>query len=124
MRKWISVGLVAYSAFLIGISVMPLTTGTSENLNEVYVLAFRLDYLLHVLIFAVWGVLSSIYAYRLANDRNKSLFFLFLVGLGLAVLTEYVQRFLPYRGYNVNDLVGNVVGVVVGFGVEKDEQIG
>jgi len=102
---------------LIFISVMPLSMGTSESLSNIYLLDFRLDYLLHVLIFAVWGVLAGIYASRFAKERNKILLNLFLVGLLLAVSTEYVQRFIPYRGYNVNDLVGNVIGVVLGFGV-------
>jgi len=117
MRKWLLAGLFGYSAVLIFISVMPLSMGTSESLSNIYLLDFRLDYLLHVLIFAVWGVLAGIYASRFAKERNKILLNLFLVGLLLAVSTEYVQRFIPYRGYNVNDLVGNVIGVVLGFGV-------
>jgi len=110
-------GLVAYSALLIGISVLPLSSATNNSLSSIYFLEFRLDHLLHVLIFTIWGGLASMNANKLAKERNKTLFYLFLVGLGLAVLTEYVQKFLPYRGYNVNDLLGNVIGIFLSFGV-------
>jgi|SRR5690554_2295158 len=106
----------SYSLFIVVISIAPLSTLSSESLNSVNVFEIRLDYLLHVVTFAVWGTLAVIYANQIAIHRNKALLYLFLTGLLLAVLTEYVQKFLPYRGYNVNDLAGNLIGLVLGYG--------
>jgi VanZ family protein len=35
-------------------------------------------------------------------------------GLFLAAFCELIQLWLPYRGYNINDLIGNMTGVLLG----------
>lgn len=38
-----------------------------------------------------------------------------LVLLIFAVITEWVQYFLTYRVFNINDLIANTIGVMIGF---------
>lgn len=40
-----------------------------------------------------------------------------LTGLLFASATEGLQYFLPYRAFNINDLLANLLGVMVGFAV-------
>jgi glycopeptide antibiotics resistance protein len=35
--------------------------------------------------------------------------------VGIGLLTEGVQWLLPYRGYDVNDLIANALGVTLGW---------
>ncbi len=112
--RWV---LIGYTVLVVVISVIPISSGTGPSLNEVEILSFRLDYLLHTAVFFLWGVLAGIYAIKRAENRKRQLITLFLIGIMLAVLTEYVQKYLPYRGYNINDLIGNVLGVVLSFGL-------
>jgi glycopeptide antibiotics resistance protein len=37
-----------------------------------------------------------------------------LFGILFAVFVEGIQYILPYRAFNVNDLVANIIGVVIG----------
>ncbi len=102
--------LPAYIALVVAVSVMPFG-GTSASLNSVTVLSFRLDYLLHALVFIplapVW---------RTARPQHPWL--LIIAGsIMLAVAAETSHYILPYRSYNVNDLLGNVIGALIGIAV-------
>ena len=37
-----------------------------------------------------------------------------LVAFGMAIVLEYIQMLLPYRSFNINDLIANASGVLVG----------
>lgn len=84
------------------------------HLNDNYVLRIRLDYLFHALLFMPWVFLGA-YGWEL-NSRSRLFFWLSLIGaLSFAVLCEYVQLWLPYRTFNINDLVSNCLGVILGY---------
>ena len=40
-----------------------------------------------------------------------------MAGIGLAVVAEGVQYFLTYRAFNVNDMISNVIGMMLGLGI-------
>ena len=97
----------AYLAAVIIVSLIPLG-GTSVAMNEHHVLSIRLDYLLHASVF-----LPLVPLWRLARPEHPwSL--IILAGLLLAAVTEGSQYFIPYRAYNINDLLGNIAGVLLG----------
>lgn len=78
---------------------------TASGLNDIYILNFRLDYLLHVLLYLPLAFLldqAEIYSFK----------FTVIIVLLLAVMMELVQFVLPYRTFNVNDLLANIVGGV------------
>lgn len=96
-----------YIILVILISLVPIG-GTSESLNNIHVLSFRLDYLLHALVFIPLFPL-----WRWGWPHHNAWMVLF-AGLLLAVATEAVQIYIPYRAYNINDLLANAAGVLVG----------
>ena len=98
----------AYLVVLIGISVIPI--GNSGYLSSVTVVdLLRLDYLLHALVFIP---LASLW--RLGFP-DHSWWLVITGGIDLASCCEWIQFWLPYRGYNINDLAGNIAGVMLGF---------
>jgi VanZ family protein len=105
--------LYGYSTLLILLAVLPIN-GESSAINHTYVVSVRLDYLVHFAIFIPWVFLA-----QMTNDlsfRNypmKTLKWLFL-GILFATANEAIQYFIPWRSYNINDLVSNFIGVLLG----------
>jgi glycopeptide antibiotics resistance protein len=100
--------LILYLLALLVMVTVPLGT---TILSDTFVFELRLDYLMHVLAFAPLVVL-----WRLGFPGH-SLWKIMGVGVVLAVGLEGVQYLLPYRSWNVNDAVGNMIGVGVGYWV-------
>jgi glycopeptide antibiotics resistance protein len=96
-----------YLVFLVGMVVVPLGE-LNTTLSDTFVLELRLDYLVHALVFVPVVVLWKL------GFPGQSLWKIAGVGLVLAVGLEGVQYFLPYRSWNVNDAVGNILGIGVG----------
>lgn len=76
-----------------------------------YLLGLRLDHLLHASVFLPCALfLWDIYE---PNGGHKWATWATSVAVGL--LTETVQWILPYRGFDINDLVANILGVTLGW---------
>jgi glycopeptide antibiotics resistance protein len=97
-----------YLVFLVVMVVVPLGE-LNTTLSDTFVFELRLDYLVHALVFVPVVVLWKL------GFPGQSLWKIAGVGMVLAVGLEGVQYLLPYRSWNVNDAVGNVVGVVLGW---------
>jgi VanZ family protein len=83
-------------------------------LNNAFILEIRLDYLVHCFIFIPWMILIW-----LLYNQNVKMPFLkilgwFLAGISLSVVSEGLQYFIPYRAFNINDLLANIAGVFIG----------
>jgi VanZ family protein len=50
-----------------------------------------------------------------ADWLNKRWGYVLLVAVLTGLFTELVQALLPYRGYDVNDLIANCVGIFLGW---------
>ncbi|CAG4999625.1 hypothetical protein DYBT9275_02265 [Dyadobacter sp. CECT 9275] len=83
------------------------------KLNANYVLHIRLDYLSHGLLFIPW-VLLCWHGGKPDNPRKKLLILWWIAGLAFAAFCEYLQLLLPYRTFNINDLLANMLGVLLG----------
>lgn len=113
--------IIVYMSTIMALSAAMINTKTS--LNKTYVLSLRLDYLLHALQFIPWMILIR---WRWRNcppsdkagwkEKKGAGFFLLALGAGLllAVISEGAQYMLPYRSFNVFDLLSNFVGLAVG----------
>lgn len=95
----------AYVSVILLLVILPLNT--SASLNTITIVSFRGDYFLHALSFLPWAFFGK------ALRRNMPLWFAY--GLLFAAGSEGLQQILAYRAFNINDLIGNVVGVVLGF---------
>jgi len=106
--KWL---IIAYLLMLLILSVAPTNSNERINFSSTQVLSIRFDYLLHALLFFPWMVLM-----HLRWKEKGAWFYMKALGVGLllAVLSEGVQFLLPYRSFNVFDLLSNFVGVIVG----------
>ena len=95
---------VGYFVALLLLMWMPVRTGIPlDN----FVFGLRLDHLLH----------ASVYlpcAYFAGGLLNVSRRRAWLYSLLLGVLTESMQYLLPYRGFDINDMLANAVGITVG----------
>ena len=88
-------------------SILPLNS-VSSPLNDNYTLHIRWDYLLHALIYIPLPVLLGLYF------KNESWILPILFGLLFVVLFESLQLVIPYRAFNINDLMANGVGAIMG----------
>jgi VanZ family protein len=100
-------------------TVLPLNPSSSP-LNNHYTLHIRWDYLLHWMVYLPLPVLLGIFLSERSREQNKPLqkarFWIVVAALSLLISTlfEFLQMVIPYRAFNINDLVANGVGVVIG----------
>ncbi len=87
-----------YIIILIGLSVYPLGNQIPTN-----------DKFNHLIGFCVYIVL-----FKLAYPKMNSLFLL-ISGIGLGILIEIIQSFVPYRQTEFLDVVADTVGLIIGF---------
>jgi len=73
-----------------------------------FVLGIRLDHLLHASIYLLCPAML-VDALRCRRGR------ILLAAIAIGLLTESVQYFLPYRGFDINDLAANALGALLGW---------
>jgi len=101
-----------FTAVIIGQAIAPIN-GVNSKLNNTFVLVVRLDYLIHVAMFACLSVLFRL-AYFPKSGFNLSKGVLFFGVMFLtAFFSEALQWFVSYRVFNVNDLIANFIGVLL-----------
>ena len=97
-----------YLLLLVLLSVLPINSGVT--LNNTYVVELRLDYLIHAL------VLLPLPVFLTLSLGDRSGFWIWVISFCLLIVlfTEGIQMLLPYRTFNINDLLGNGAGALVG----------
>ena len=104
---------IAYTILLLLLAVLPINS-TGSTINNTYIVSIRLDYFLHFSVFLLWIILLwKMVGISLRGNFHQSLYYIIL-GLLFAFANEAVQYLLPYRAFNINDLVANGLGVVSG----------
>ena len=103
-----------YCIALLLLAILPIN-GVSSPLNHTFIVKVRLDYLFHSLVFIPW-MLLIFFAYNNGNRYIKLSYIPIWLSYGLlvALFTEGIQYFLPYRSFNINDLLANLIGVILG----------
>lgn len=91
------------------LAVLPLN-GTNSVINNNYILSIRLDYLAHLIIFIPLPILMI-----LSSKIKKNIFVILILVAAFAAFTEGLQYLIPFRTFNINDLVANGAGVGLGF---------
>ena len=95
-----------YFVFLLFLMWAPLGIAAIPLNN--FVFGIRFDHLLHSSIY----IPCVLFMYDFFSRRR--LVDSWLVSLLLAIVTETVQYMLPYRGFDINDMVANFFGVTLG----------
>jgi len=99
--------LFAYIFGMVLLVSLPLNEAGSDFLTNTYVVKIRLDYLGHIILFIPFLMLVKI-SYPLPFLG------MLLAGMVFAGFCEGVQYLLPYRSFNINDLLANMLGILVG----------
>ena len=73
-----------------------------------FILGIRADHLLHASIY----LLCPVMLVDLLRFRRWRIL---LTAIGIGLLTEGVQYLLPYRGFDINDLIANAFGSILGW---------
>lgn len=100
-NKWL---FASYVTLIILLVTLPLNS--SGGLNNITIITFRGDYFFHALAFMPWAFFKPAF--------NQKFLIWLIIGLLFASSTEAIQYLLPYRAFNVNDLVANGIGVLSG----------
>ena len=79
-----------------------------------FVFGIRLDHLIHASVYipCAFFLMDFPFATMRGRGRRRNLW---LASVAIGITTEFVQYLLPYRGFDINDLVANVLGVTVGW---------
>ncbi len=107
---------VAYTGIVLLLVALPIN-GEDQflgKLNDNYVLQIRLDYISHVLLFIPWVMFVWLGWDWLKKGRQIQLGLL-AASVGFAVACECIQWPLTYRTFNINDLVSNSLGILLGY---------
>ena len=99
--KWL---FATYVIVILLFVTLPINT---VSLNTVTSISFRGDYFLHAVTFIPWAFFGWLL-------RRKMVYW-FIVGVIFAGGVEGIQYLLSYRAFNINDMIGNIIGVVLGF---------
>ena len=97
-----------YLLILVLGSVLPLNSGTS--LNNTYIVEFRSDYLLHFLFMLPLPVLLGLSL----GKKTAPWLRVVVSGLLIVIFCEGIQILIPYRTFNINDMLANGVGALIG----------
>ena len=101
-RKW----SVVYFILLAVLMWAPLN-GLGIPLDN-YVFGLRMDHLLHALVYVPCP-------FFLMDLLQRRYWRVLGVGILIGLFTEFVQYLLPFRGYDVNDLIANAGGNLIGW---------
>ena len=96
---------IFYLVILFSLMWLPLN-GLGVRMDN-FVLGIRIDHLIHASVYLPC-ILMLMPLCRFRWCRA------WLVGLAIALTTESVQWLLPYRGFDINDLIANIIGVSLG----------
>lgn len=88
-----------------------LPFNSAGELNNITIINFRGDYFFHSILFLPWMFFGKV--------LEKSLLNWFVLGLFYASFSEFIQFFLSYRSFNINDLIANLIGVFFSFFILK-----
>ena len=106
-----SLGFLYVGLLLLG-SAVPIGNLASDILMDNYTLDIRWDYLLHALIYLL---LPLILFYGRRNITGSVAIRMVFISALIPVLFEILQMVIPYRSFNINDLLANCFGVVLGW---------
>ncbi|MDF1576653.1 MAG: VanZ family protein [Bacteroidales bacterium] len=106
LTNWLA-GL--YLLLLLVGALIPLGMGSTALSNN-YTLHVRADYLLHALFYIPLPAILLLSRW----GRKAGWILVIVLSMLVVVLFETVQLLVPYRAFNINDLLANGVGVLIG----------
>lgn len=97
-----------------------LTPNSPQMKVDVKEQSFRLDYILHFLVYFSLAILYLLWkADNFLNVKVKYLIYFLAGALILSGLIEYVQLYIPGRSFNPIDYLSNAAGIILGVVIPK-----
>jgi VanZ family protein len=110
--KYYRILFFTYTALLVVVAFLPINS--TETVNNIFIISMRMDYILHFVLFLPWVFLLRMVTNKTFKTAPYKTLALIFLGVLFAFSTEFVQYFLSYRTFNINDLIANGLGVVLG----------
>ena len=98
-----------YCSAIILLVILPLNK--LGEINNIFILQIRADYFLHFFLFIPWFFFFKTF--------NLTIWLWLFAGLFFSAFAECIQYLLPYRAFNINDLIGNAMGVLLGLALYR-----
>jgi len=99
-----------YLILLFLMTVVPLGP-LNATLNDNYTLHIRWDYLLHTFVYLPLPIMLGV---AITKQQKGFWFRVLALALLMTISFELLQKLLPYRSFNINDMVANGVGAILG----------
>ena len=110
-----------FTAMIIIQAVAPIN-GVNSKMNHNYIFSIRLDYLCHAAMFAGLSVLFRVAYFAQPGFMFLREFLFFGVLLSTAFFSEAAQWLVPYRVFNMNDLIANFSGIILSIPLIRQRQ--
>jgi VanZ family protein len=106
-----------WPAIVWSLTVVVLTLIPGEQIPNVPI--FGIDKLVHVFIFGLMMTLTAagLYKSSLYTSIKKPILIAVVYSLGFGIIIEFIQPFIPGRSFSLFDILANVMGVALGYGV-------
>ena len=102
-----------YTVVIILLCILPIN-GFQSSLNNIYIMSVRLDYLVHLFLFIPWMFLLKYYTLQSFHKSIGKTILFISAGCIFAFGSELIQLYLPFRAFNINDLIANMTGIGIG----------
>ena len=130
LQSWSGYLFVTWFVVVLALALIPTPSGVDTKL-DIGKIEIRLDYLYHMVVFAAGALLAGLYSLRpypvpfssrgpakADSARSFSPLIRLTLFIGLlfifAFFHEYIQKLIPWRSYNINDVISNLLGVLLG----------
>lgn len=102
---------IIYILLIILIGIMSIIPNEAlDKLSDTYKL-FSGGYLFHILAYGVFSFFALLY--NIAYQRHSSFIILLFIAV-YSIILEVIQYFLPYRTFNLYDILAGLIGIAVG----------
>lgn len=98
LSEYIRLSNLGEAFFNPNINLIPLSDG------------FSLGFILNIFLFIPFGFLCPLISKRYQSVKNT-----LLIGFGLSLTIEIVQLFTLYRATDIDDLITNIIGTLIGY---------
>lgn len=105
-----------WPAILWSLVILFITLTPGDKLPEVGI--FQVDKLVHFFVFGLLMFLSSYGLFRVFQERNfttNGVTVAAVYSIGLGLLVEVLQLFVPNRSFSVADVIANTIGAGIGY---------
>jgi len=104
----------AFWFWFIMVIVLSVLPGTPKSRINIWGLDFRMDYMEHLVVYFILGLLYVNRKRRLVSETIFIKVLYVLMWMIFAIVTELVQKFIAGRSFNPNDMYYNVIGIILG----------